>query len=59
MATRLCSVYHRMSAEHFQLYVNDSFKRHNVRGRDTINQMQAVVAGVIGKRLLYREWPDE
>ena len=29
--------------------------RHNVRDRDTIDQMRAVVAGMVGKRLLYRE----
>ena len=27
---------------------------HNVRNRDTIDQMNAVVCGLVGKRLLYR-----
>ena len=48
-------VYHRMSAKHLQRYVNEFSGRHNVRDRDTIDQMQAVVAGMVGKRLLYRE----
>ena len=48
-------VYHRMSPKHLQRYVNESAGRHNVRDRDTIDQMQAVVAGMVGKRLLYRE----
>ncbi len=29
--------------------------QYNIRDRDTINQMASVVAGLIGKRLMYRE----
>ena len=29
--------------------------KHNIRDRDTIDQMNAVVAGLVGKRLMYRE----
>ena len=29
--------------------------RHNVRERDTVDQMAAVVAGMVGKRLMYRD----
>ena len=47
--------YHRMSAKHLHRYVTEFTGRHNVRDQDTIDQMHAMVAGLIGKRLLYRE----
>ena len=47
--------YHHFSAKHLQRYVNEFAGRHNIRERDTIDQMQAVVAGLVGKRLLYRD----
>ena len=47
--------YHHFSAKHLQRYVNEFAGRHNIRERDTIEQMQAVVAGLVGKRLLYRD----
>ena len=48
-------VYHRMSPKHLQRYVNEFANRHNIRNQDTIDQMQAIVAGLNGKRWLYRE----
>ena len=36
-------------------YVNEFAGRHNIREMDTIDQMRHVVAGMIGKRLMYRE----
>ena len=48
-------VYHKMSAKHLQRYVNEYAGRHNVRNADTADQMGAVVAGMVGKRLGYRE----
>lgn len=48
-------VYHRMSPKHLQRYVNEFAGRHNIRDQDTIDQMHSVVAGLVGKRLLYRD----
>ena len=46
---------HRMSVKHLQRYVNEFCGRHNVRDFDTIDQMTALVVGLVGKRLQYRE----
>ena len=48
-------VYHKMSAKHLQRYINEFAGRHGVRESGTMDQMQSVVAGMIGKRLMYRE----
>ena len=47
--------YHRMSYKHLQRYVNEFSGRHNVRDLDTVDQMVAVVLGLVGKRLQYRD----
>ena len=46
-------VYHKISPKHLQRYVNEFAGRHGVRESDTIDQMQEVVAGMVGKRLRY------
>ena len=46
--------FHKMSAKHLQRYVNEFAGRHNVRDKDTIDQMPSMVAGMVGKRLMYR-----
>ena len=47
--------YHKISPKHLQRYVNEFSGRHGVRDRDTLDQMQSVVAGMVGKRLMYRD----
>ena len=56
MAKRgLHGTYHHWSAKHLQRYVNEFAGRHNTRSADTLDQMKATIAGMIGKRLRYRE----
>ena len=38
-----------------QRYVNEFAGRHDVREKNTINQMESVVIGLVGKRLMYRD----
>ncbi len=47
--------FHHMSPQHLHRYVNEFAGRHNIRNADTIKQMQSIVAGMVGKRLMYRE----
>ncbi len=48
-------VYHKLSAKHLNRYVAEFAGRHNVREADTRDQMGAVVSGMVGKRLMYRQ----
>ena len=47
--------YHRMSFKHLDRYVNEFTGRHNVRGLDTLEQMERVFQGMEGKRLRYAD----
>jgi len=47
--------FHHVSPKHLHRYVNEFAGRHNVRDRDTIDQMRKLVAGMVGKRLMYAE----
>ena len=47
--------FHKISPKHLQRYVNEFAGRHGIRDQDTIDQMHAVVAGMVGRRLLYRD----
>ena len=44
-----------MSAKHLDSYVRQFAGKHNAGEDDTITQMQNVVAGMVGKRLMYRD----
>ena len=50
-------VYHNISAKHLQRYVDEFSGRHGVREQNTLDQMQSVVAGMVGRRLRYRLSP--
>ena len=47
--------YHSWSHKHLQRYLDEFCSRQNMRHKDTLCQMRAVVRGMVGKRLLYRE----
>ena len=47
--------FHRMSPKHLQRYPNEFVDRHNMRDKDTIDQMRDIVCGLVGKRLMYRD----
>ncbi len=48
-------VFHKFSPKHLQRYVNEFAGKHNVRNEDTLAQMVVVAAGLVGKRLMYRD----
>ena len=47
--------FHKLSPKHLQRYVNEFAGRQNIRELDTIDQMAHIVAGLVGRRLLYRD----
>ena len=47
--------FHRLSPKHLHRYVNEFATRHNIRDLDTIQQMEHIVARMVGKRLMYRD----
>ena len=47
--------YHHMSKKHLGRYVTEFSGRHNDRKSDTLDQMAAIVRGMNGKRLMYRD----
>ena len=47
--------YHKISPKHLNRYVQEFSGRHNVRPFDTVDQMRALFAGMVGKRLLRKD----
>ncbi len=47
--------YHKMSPKHLQRYVQEFADRHNVRGRNTIDQTAGLVRDMQGKKLRYND----
>ena len=47
--------FHHVSVKHLHRYVAEFAGRHNIRDKDTIDQMRDLVAGMVGKRLMYAE----
>ena len=41
--------------KHLDRYVQEFAGKHNIRNADTLAQMTAVAAGMVGKRLMYRD----
>ena len=46
-------VFHKMSPKHLDRYVQEFAGKHNVRGRDTRDQLRGLVADMDGQRLTY------
>ena len=51
--------FHHVSVKHLHRYVAEFAGRQNFREMDTIEQMQNVVAGLVGKRLMYAQLIEE
>lgn len=47
--------FHHFSVKHLERYAYEFAGRHNIRDLDTIEQMAHVAAGLVGRRLTYRE----
>ena len=47
--------FHKLSPKHLDRYVREFAGKHNLREEDTIDIMQHVAAGLIGRRLMYRQ----
>ena len=47
--------FHKLSPKHLQRYVDEFAANQGIREMDTIDQMRHVVAGLVGRRLLYRD----
>ena len=47
--------FHKLSPKHLDRYVQEFAGKHNLRDAGTLAQMTALVAGLVGKRLMYRD----
>jgi hypothetical protein len=48
-------VYHKISPKHLNRYVQEFAGKHNIRDADTLARMTVLAAGLVGKRLMYRD----
>ena len=44
-----------MSVKHLQRYIDEFSNRNNIRDMDTMDQINATINGLVGKRLKYKE----
>lgn len=44
--------FYKISKKHLYRYVNEFVVRHSIREEDTIRQMEIIVAGMIGRRIM-------
>ena len=54
MKQGMTGVYPKVSAERLHRYVCEFAGRHNIRDRDTFDEMHHIVANMVGKRLMYK-----
>lgn len=47
--------FHHMSFKHLHRYVNEFAGRHNIREKDTLEQMSLLAVGLVGRRLRYKD----
>ena len=47
--------FHKISPKHLNRYVQEFAGKHNIRHKDTIDQMRHLVASLVGKRLMYAD----
>ena len=47
--------FHKLSPKHLNRYVQEFAGQHNIRDSGTLDQMRAIVAGLVGRNLLYRD----
>ena len=47
--------FHKLSPKHLDRYVQEFAGKHNIRDADTAQQMTAVAAGLVGRRLMYSQ----
>ena len=47
--------FHKLSPKHLHRYLREFSRKQNTRRLDTIDQMRSTVAGLIGRRLMYRD----
>ena len=51
----IMGTFHNVSHKHLDRYIGEFAGRHNQRSQDTMQQMQRVAGGMVGKRLRYKE----